>query len=75
MSDENQRPGIPRQRHKREHVGGVRVNLTASESHMLHDLQREVDMPYSQILRMLVREEHRRMFGRRAVAYPELEAG
>jgi hypothetical protein len=74
MADESdpQKPRIPRQRHKREPVGGVRVNLTASEAKMLHDLQGEVDLPYNQLFRMLLREEHRRMFGRAPVAFSEL---
>lgn len=69
-------PQIPKRRHKRALVGGVRVNLTASESNMLADLQREWDLPYCQIFRTLLREEHRRSFGRKPVAFPELqEAG
>jgi hypothetical protein len=71
-SGESSKPRIPKRRHKREHVGGVRVNLTESEARMLLDLQREVDLPYNQLFRMLLREEHRRMFGRSPVAFPEL---
>jgi hypothetical protein len=65
-------PEIPRQRHKREVVGGVRVNLTRSEARMLAELQSEWDLPFAQLFRVMLREEHRRTFGRPPVAYPEL---
>jgi len=74
LSDEPpSRPEIPRQRHRREIVGGVRVNLTKSEAQQLNDLQQDWDLPYAQIFRILLREEHRRSYGKRPVAYPELK--
>ena len=74
MADDatSQEPRIPRQRHKREIVSGVRVNFTHAEAKQLADIQAEWDIPLCQVLRILVREEHRRSFGRAPVAFPEL---
>lgn len=66
-------PEIPRRRHVRNIVSRVRVNFTLAEARMLGDLQKEWDLPLCQIIRILVREEHRRSFGRTPAAFPELE--
>lgn len=74
LDDDADNGVVPQRRYKREIVSELRVRLTRSEAVMMGDIQREVDLPWNQLIRQLIREEHRRMYGRVPVAFAELEA-
>lgn len=63
----------PRQRHTRQIVSRIRVNLTEAEAQMLARLQENLDVPYCQVLRLLIRDEYKRSFSPVSRAFGDLD--
>jgi hypothetical protein len=63
----------PRQRHTREIVSRIRVNLTEAEAQMLARIQENLDVPYCQVLRLLIRDEYKRSFSPVSRAFGDLD--
>ena len=57
-------PLPPQNRHPREIVASVRVNFSRDEARMLRRLQGDWDVPYAVLLRLILRDEYHRSYGK-----------
>ncbi len=72
MSDSTH-PPAPLRRHPREIVNDVRVRFSRDEARMLSRLQRDYDVPFAVLLRLLVRDEFHRSYAAPARAFGEFD--